>query len=89
MVGGGGGRRPAAPGQTDILVPQVLQQLQLPVRPLREHRGAEGLHDLLDGDILVGELVPRGAVEQSASVSNPLIACGAPGGRRRRKGGRK
>ena len=45
----------------DVLVLQVLQQLQLSICPLREHRCAEGLHDLLDGDILVGELVAGGA----------------------------
>lgn len=45
-----------------ILVSEVLEQLQLAIRPLSEYGRAEGLHDLLDGDILVGELVSRGAV---------------------------
>jgi hypothetical protein len=43
---------------THVLVSQVLEQLQLAVCPFRKHRGAEGLHDLLDGDALVGQLVP-------------------------------
>lgn len=47
----------------DVLVLQVLEQLQLAICPLGEHRGAEGLHDFLDGDILVRELVLGGAVE--------------------------
>lgn len=37
---------------------KVLEELELTVRPLGEDGGAEGLHDLLDGNILVGELVP-------------------------------
>lgn len=45
-----------------IFVSEMLEQLQLTVRPLSEHRRAEGLHDLLDGDILVGELVSRRAI---------------------------
>jgi hypothetical protein len=45
-----------------IFVSEVLEQLQLTVRPLSEYGRAEGLHDLLDGDILVGELVSRRAV---------------------------
>lgn len=45
-----------------IFVSEMLEQLQLAVRPLSEHRRAKGLHDLLDGDILVGELVSRRAI---------------------------
>lgn len=41
---------------------QVFEQLQFSVGSLGEHRGAERLHDLLDGDILAGELVSGGAV---------------------------
>lgn len=40
---------------------EMLQKLEFTVRSLREHRRAEGLHDLLDGHILICELVPRGA----------------------------
>lgn len=42
---------------TDILVFQVLEQLQFSVGALGENWSAEGLHDLLDGHILVRELV--------------------------------
>ena len=48
----------------DILVPQVLEQLQLSVRSLGQNRGAERLHDLLDGDILSSELIFGGAIQQ-------------------------
>lgn len=47
---------------TNIFVLQVLQQLELSVCPLCQHRCAEGLHNLLDGDILVCKLIPRRAV---------------------------
>jgi hypothetical protein len=50
---------------------EVLEQLQLTVRPLREHGSAEGLHNLLDGDILAGKLVFRGAGKE-ALVSIPM-----------------
>ena len=36
---------------------EVLEKLQFPVGPFGEDWGAEWLHDLLDSDILVGELV--------------------------------
>ena len=49
---------------TNVFMPQVLEKLQLTVCTLGENRCAEGLHDLLDGDILVGELVFRGAARQ-------------------------
>jgi hypothetical protein len=64
-------------GRTDILVLQVLQQLQLSICPLREHRCAEGLHDLLDGNILVGELVSGGAAIVNPSASDPNPKGGA------------
>ena len=57
-------------GRTNILVLQVLQQLQLSVCPLGKHRCAEGLHDLLDGDILVGELVSGRAATENQSVGD-------------------
>lgn len=40
-----------------ILVPQMLEELQFSVCSLGEDGGAEGLHDLLDGYGLAGELV--------------------------------
>lgn len=46
---------------TDILVPQMLEQLQLSIRALAQHRRAKGFHDLLDCDGLVGEVVFGGA----------------------------
>ncbi len=45
----------------------MLEQLQLAVGPLSKHGRAEGLHDLLDGDILVGELVASRAEEGGVS----------------------
>lgn len=42
---------------THILVLQVLQQLQLSVGSFRQHGSTERLHDLLDRDILTGEVV--------------------------------
>ncbi len=47
---------------TCIFVPQMFQQLQLPVGPLSQDGSAERLHDLLDGDTLAGELVLGRAV---------------------------
>jgi hypothetical protein len=44
-------------GQTNILVLEMLEQLQLSVCTLRQHRRAKGLHDLLDRNILTGELI--------------------------------
>jgi hypothetical protein len=46
---------------THVLMLQMLQQLQFPVCSLGQDRGAEGLHDLLDGHTLPGELVFGGA----------------------------
>lgn len=43
--------------RTHILVPEMLEELQFSVRALRQDWGAEGLHDLLDGNGLAGELV--------------------------------
>jgi hypothetical protein len=31
-------------------MPEMLQELQLSVRPFAENRSREGLHDFLDGD---------------------------------------
>jgi hypothetical protein len=44
---------------THILMSEVLQQFEFAVRSLGKDWGAEGLHDLLDGNILVGELISR------------------------------
>jgi hypothetical protein len=44
---------------------EVFEELQLSVGSLRQDRRAEGLHDLLDSDILVRELVSSGAVSAS------------------------
>ena len=52
----------------------MLQQLQLTVCPLREHGGAEGLHDLLDGDGLAGELVLGRAARTHAYRSATRLA---------------
>jgi hypothetical protein len=40
-----------------ILVSEMLEQLQFAVCALRQDRSAEGLHDLLDGHGLAGELI--------------------------------
>lgn len=48
----------------DVLVPQMLKQLQLSVCSLGQDRGAERLHDLLDGHILSSELIFGGATHQ-------------------------
>jgi hypothetical protein len=57
-------RRPAL--KTNILVLQMLEQLQLSISSLGEHRGAERLHDLFDGNILVGELIFGGAASRES-----------------------
>lgn len=44
-------------GEAHILVSEVLQELQLSVCALGQDRSAEGLHDLLDGHGLAGELI--------------------------------
>lgn len=48
---------------------EVLQQLQLSVSALGQDRSAEGLHDLLDGDWLAGQLVAGGAAWRGIAVS--------------------
>ena len=60
--------------RNDVLVSQVLQQLQLSVCSLSQDRSAERLHDLLDCDILVGELVLGGTAER-CEVSIVLYHC--------------
>ena len=56
---------------TNVLVLEMLEEFELSVCALRQHRCAERLHDLLDGDILSCELVFGGAgeLELSAGVA--------------------
>lgn len=56
----------------DVLVPEVLEQFQLTVGPLGQDGGAEGLHDLLDGNILAGELVSGGTNQTKGSHAHRL-----------------
>lgn len=53
------------PSRTYIFVSQVLEELEFSVGALRQNGSAEGLHNLLDGDILVRELIARRAVKRS------------------------
>lgn len=58
---------------------EMFEELELSVCALGQDGGAEGLHDLLDGDILVGELIAgRAAHDNPESVfrtcSNALRA---------------
>ena len=48
----------------------VLEQFELSVGALGEHRGGEGLHDLLDGHRSVGELVICRANETESTHSD-------------------
>jgi hypothetical protein len=41
----------------DILVPEMLEQLQLTISALRQDGCAEGLHDFLHGNGLAGKLI--------------------------------
>jgi hypothetical protein len=54
-----------------ILVSEMLEQFELAVCALRQNRSAEGLHDLLDGDGLAGELVLGRAARLSVCASVP------------------
>lgn len=66
------------PSITHIFVSQVLQQLEFSVCALGQDGRAEGLHDLLDGDILVRELIARRAVGRVTlgSVPRSLVRAG-------------
>jgi hypothetical protein len=55
-----------------VFVLKVLEQLELTVCALGEHGCAERLHDFLDGDILVGELISSRANETKSSHTNGL-----------------
>lgn len=48
---------------THVFMPQMLQQLQLSVRPFAQDGSREGLHDLLDGDGGTAQLVLGGTDE--------------------------
>jgi hypothetical protein len=53
-------------------VSQMLQELELSVGAFGEDGCAEGLHDLLDGDILVGELIASRADKTESSHPHRL-----------------
>lgn len=59
-----------------VLVSEVLEQLELTVGSLGKDGCAEGLHDFLDGDILVGELIARGAVVCQSVPTRAILANG-------------
>ena len=61
-------------------MPYVLQQFKLSIGAFRKDRSAERFHNLLDGDILLGELilggagplsVPYGSVQSSSYQTRP------------------
>jgi len=60
---------------------EVLQQLQFSVGALGEDWSAEGLHDLLDGHVLVGELVSSraGSVEKQLGSRRQICGVDAEG----------
>jgi len=49
-------------------MPQMLEQLQLPIRPLAQHGGRKGLHDLLDGNRSSRQLILGGTTYVSFSI---------------------
>lgn len=53
-------------------MPDVLQELQLPVRTLAQHWSAEGLHDLLDSHASASQLIFCGAYQSEGSHANGL-----------------
>jgi hypothetical protein len=55
-----------------ILMSQMLEELQFSVCALGEDGGAEGLHDLLDGHGLVGELIFGGTAKGSGGDAPAL-----------------
>jgi len=50
----------------------MLEQLELPVRPLAKHRRRERLHDLLDGDAGARQLILGAADEPECAHSDGL-----------------
>jgi hypothetical protein len=63
-------------GKTHVLVSEMLEQLQLAVGTFRKDRSAEGLHDLLDGDRLAGQLISRRAVGITFQSAVGYFSCG-------------
>lgn len=59
-------------GRTYILVPDILEQLQLTVCAFRQHGGGEGLHDLLDSHRGVRQLVPGTAHQAECAHTDGL-----------------
>jgi len=55
-----------------ILVLQVLQQFQFAVGSLGKHWSTEWLHDLLDSDICIGELISGGTNQAKGAHANWL-----------------
>ena len=51
---------------TYILMPEMLEQFELAIRPLAQHGGRKGLHDLLDRNRCPRELVLRRTARGSA-----------------------
>jgi len=49
-----------------ILMAQMFEKFQFTIRPLRQYRGAERFHDLLDRNRLSGKLILSRAVESAA-----------------------
>lgn len=65
---------------TYVFMLQMLEQLELTVCALSENGSAEGLHDFLDCDILVRELIAGGTVcwtlVSHKWISNVMVARG-------------
>lgn len=56
----------------NVLVPEMLEKLEFPVCSLCENRCGEGLHDLLDSDRLLSQLIlGRTAIAVSSRHSPP------------------
>jgi len=66
------GRNEDVAERNDILVSKVLEELEFTVCALGQDGGTEGLHDLLDSDILVCQLIAGGANEAKGSHSHRL-----------------
>lgn len=59
--------------ETYILMPQVLQKLQLAVGTLGQDGGTEGLHDLLDSNSLTCQLILCRADKAKCSLQPLLV----------------
>jgi hypothetical protein len=53
-------------------MPQMLEQLQLPIRPLAQHGGRKGFHDFLDGNRSSRQLILGGTTYVSCPHSMPM-----------------